>query len=318
MKKPGLRKNSPRIELSRDTECCHKECLKQFSTAHLYGLREKFETLYYDEQNLYLYALIGRRETKKSVGHPRQPNPTSFPSGKKVGRPPAEESSYTFVYYLYDEKSLNVKVCMKAFCAVLGFGPKRLLVLKQKMKSAAEVCIELDRRGRHGNRPQKVPEEVRELVRDHIRTFPARNSHYSRKDNHGRTYLSSDLSIARLYKNFLQIHDPQYLALQEANLQRKISHQPLETIKKPLVSEHFYHDIFTNEFNIYFGYPRTDTCSTCDGLSIKIAGETDFSKKQKLEEELEAHKVLAQEGYDAFRYDQQLNRDTWSKIEDEL
>ena len=117
-------------------------------------------------------------------------------------------------------KSLNVKVCMKAFCAVLGFGPKRLLVLKQKMKSATEVCIELDRHGR----PQKVPEEVWELVRDHIRTFLARNSHYSRKSNHGRTYLSSDLTIARLYKNFLQIHDPQYLALQEANLQRKISH----------------------------------------------------------------------------------------------
>ena len=51
VKKPGLRKNSPGIELSRDTEHCHKECLKQFSTAHLYGLREKFETLYYDEQN---------------------------------------------------------------------------------------------------------------------------------------------------------------------------------------------------------------------------------------------------------------------------
>ena len=105
---------------------------------------------------------------------------------------------------------------MKAFCAVLGFEPKRLLVLKQRMKLVTEVCIELDRRGRHGNRPQKVPEEIRELVRDHIRTFSARNSHYSCKD---KTYLSSDLSIAQLYKNFLQIHDPQYLTLQEANLQ---------------------------------------------------------------------------------------------------
>ena len=64
---------------------------------------EKFETLYYDEQNLYLYALIGRRETKKSVGHPRQPNQTSFPSGK-VGCAPVEDSSYTFVCYLYDEE----------------------------------------------------------------------------------------------------------------------------------------------------------------------------------------------------------------------
>uniref|UniRef100_A0A1X7T8T3 Uncharacterized protein n=1 Tax=Amphimedon queenslandica TaxID=400682 RepID=A0A1X7T8T3_AMPQE len=183
------------------------------------------------------------------------------------------------------------------------------------MKSAIDVCIELDRRGKHGNWPQKVPEEVRELVCKHIKTFPTRNSHYSRKDNHGRTYLSPELSIARLYKNFLQIHDPEYLSLDEANLQKKISHQPLETIRKPLVSEHFYHDVFVSEFNIYFGYPRTDTCSTCDGLSVKIASESDISKKQELKEELEAHKTLAQEGYDAFRFDQQFARDSWSKVQ---
>uniref|UniRef100_A0A1X7T8R1 Uncharacterized protein n=1 Tax=Amphimedon queenslandica TaxID=400682 RepID=A0A1X7T8R1_AMPQE len=34
-RKTGLRKNSPRIELSQDTEYCHKKCLKQFSTDHL-------------------------------------------------------------------------------------------------------------------------------------------------------------------------------------------------------------------------------------------------------------------------------------------
>ena len=54
-------------------------------------------------------------------------------------------------------------------------------------------------------------------------------------------------------------------------MQLKLSHRPVEKIRKPLASEHFYHDIFTGEFNIYFGYPRTDTCSTCDGLQLKIA-----------------------------------------------
>ena len=56
-RKTGLRKNSPRIELSQETECCHKKCLKQFSTDHLKRLREKFESLYYNEQNLYLACL---------------------------------------------------------------------------------------------------------------------------------------------------------------------------------------------------------------------------------------------------------------------
>ncbi len=76
------------------------------------------EELYSDEQNLYLHALIGKRETVKSVGHSHQTNPTSFPLGKKAGRPRAEESTCTFVYYLHNDKNLNVKVCLKAFCLV--------------------------------------------------------------------------------------------------------------------------------------------------------------------------------------------------------
>ena len=120
----------------------------------------------------YLQTLhvIGTQKTKKSVGHPRQPNSKLFPLGKKPGRPPAEECSYTFVYSLHD-KNVNVKVCLSVLYSI-RIWMKRLLVLKQKMKSVTEVCTEPDRCGRHGNRPQKIPEEVWECVREHIQTFP--------------------------------------------------------------------------------------------------------------------------------------------------
>ena len=45
----------------------------------------------YDEQNVYLNGLLHRRETVKTSGHPRKSNPATA-SGKRVGRPPAEES----------------------------------------------------------------------------------------------------------------------------------------------------------------------------------------------------------------------------------
>ena len=32
----------------------------------------------------------------------------------------------------------------------------------------------------------------------------------------------------------------------------------------PKVSYEYYRAIFTDNFNIGFGYPRSDTCSTCD------------------------------------------------------
>lgn len=66
------------------------------------------------------------------------------------------------------------------------------------------------------------------------------------------------LSIARLYRNFLETHDKEYVELEEENLKCKMSHEPIVEIRKPLVS---HHDIFVTEF-VYFSYPRTDTCST--------------------------------------------------------
>ena len=248
--------------------------------------------------------------------HARQANTLKFPSGKRVGRPPAEGSGFTFAYYLHDEKDISHKVCLKAFCTVLGFGQKRLQVLRQKVRCPDDSCVEPDKRGKHTNRPQQICEEVRDLVREHINMFPTRNSHYSRKDNHGRTYLSPELSIARLYRNFLEKHDPEYLKLEEANLQLKMSHKPTEKIRKPLVSEHFYHDIFTSEFNIYFGYPRTDTCSTCDALRVQIEACQNTTEQQKLEEKLESHKLLAETGYNTFRKDQQLSRASWSQVQE--
>ena len=89
--------------------------------------------------------------------------------------------------------------------------------------------MEPDKQGKHDNHPT-VGEEIKDLIREHIRSYPIRQSHYSRKDNAGRVYLSSELSIARLYQNFLQCHDPEYLQLEEENHQRKICHKPFHKL----------------------------------------------------------------------------------------
>ena len=89
----------------------------------------------------------------------------------------------------------------------------------------------------------------------------------------------------------------QSLSDSEENRQRTISHQPLQELRKPMVSEHFYHDIFVTEFNIYFGFPRTDTCDTCDSLNIKINEATEESEQTRLKKELEAHQILAKSGF---------------------
>ena len=66
------------------------------------------------------------------------------------------------------------------------------------------------------------------------------------------------------------------------------NHQPADSEEiKPIVSEHYYHDVFVTEFNIHFGFPRSDTCGTCDSLRVRIdATENEEDKAKKRNEEI--------------------------------
>ena len=46
------------------------------------SIRQDFQRLFYDEQNIYLNGLLQRHETKKTSGHPRTANPTTTSNGK--------------------------------------------------------------------------------------------------------------------------------------------------------------------------------------------------------------------------------------------
>ena len=77
---------------------------------------------------------------------------------------------------------------------------------------------------------QSVGEDTRDKIRAHILSYPTRHSHYSRKDNSHKVYLSPELSITRLHRAFLEQYDPEYLQLEEENRKLRIAHKP---IKKP-------------------------------------------------------------------------------------
>jgi hypothetical protein len=237
-------------------------------------------------------------------------NPTISVNGKKVGRPPAEESMFSFLYTIRNEKGIDVRICQKAFCDIHGFGPKRLQVLRRKLGPGQGYEPEPDKRGKHSNH-RAVNEDAKKLVREHIESYPTRHSHYSRKDNKDRVYLSSDLSIARLHREFLQKHDPEYIKLEEDNRKRILAHEPVQKLRKPLITEHMYHDIFVTEYNIHFGYPRTDTCGTCDSLTAQLEVAFEPESHTMILEKLQEHQQLAEEGYCAIKYDKELSKKSW-------
>lgn len=104
----------------------------------------------------------------------------------------------------------------------------------------------------------------------------------------------------------MEKHDPVYIELRKEHQDCVIAHKPLPKLRKLIASEHLYHDIL---FNIHFGYPRTDTCSTCDRLMMQSEAATE-SERPQIQETLEAHQLLAQKGYQAFNHDKKLSRKT--------
>ena len=72
---------------------------------------------------------------------------------------------------------------------------------------------------------------------------------------------------------------------------------------KPVVKEWLYRNISTEEFNLSFGYPRSDTCEVCDLLLISIQAVKSEPERVQSQEELATHQELASQGYRALHSD---------------
>lgn len=72
----------------------------------------------------------------------------------------------------------------------------------------------------------------------------------------------------------------------------------------PIIKYDFFTRHFANNFNISFGFPRTDTCQTCDHLKNVIDAELDIEQKLILQSEKDSHVAKAELFYkDLKKYD---------------
>ena len=123
-----------------------------------------------------------------------------------------------------------MKVCKAAFWSIFAVSDGRI---NKALKAQSETsgAPHTDRRGHH--EPQnKISDQRKGFVREHIESFPKYRSHYSRKDNPNRSYLSPTLSIAKMFELY----------------RIKCSEAEVEP-----VSEWVYRRIFNTEYNLCFG-----------------------------------------------------------------
>lgn len=108
-----------------------------------------------------------------------------------------------------------------------------------------------------------ISEGQKVIIREHINSFPAIESHYCRARTN-KKYLESNLNIPKMYDL--------YVSQEEKN------------DKRP-VKASYYRYIFCTEFNIDFHVPKSDRCGTCEVYKNmekeNKEQETDIVKRQE-------------------------------------
>ena len=147
-------------------------------------------------------------------------------------------------------------VCRAAFAGIHGITISRVRRLSEA--TLESPCPPRDLRGKH-KQHACIPDHIKEQVDQHIRSFPAMKSHYSRSHhNQCRKYLSPFLNVAEMHSLYIQRY--------------KID------AEDPVVSYNFYLKYFNKNFNLSFGYPKSDTCGTCDSLQIQLDSADESQK----------------------------------------
>ena len=190
---------------------CRLKCFELVDEAHrqqlFYGL---WQTTDFNLQNAYICGCVKVLSVKR----------------RYTDSPADSHRNYSRVFYVQNGP-VPVKVCKQAFLKIHAITNGRLnRALKAVEKNGGSP--HQDQRGRH-EPVNKTPTDKIEL---HIESFPATSSHYSRAENPNRKYLSSQLSLSKMYLLYKEMCSSK-------------SQEP--------VTEWVYRKVFNEEFNLSFG-----------------------------------------------------------------
>lgn len=180
---------------------------------------------------------------------------------------------FSYCYFL-NVKGLRTQVCQKCFKASLGETDRFLKTVIAKKIESPGTTIAQDLRGT-GPSKKKISSEKFEEVVGHIKSFPAYESHYSRRHT-SKMYLNSDLSLSKMYRLYL-----------------KADAKPVSLSK--------YSEIFRT-LRLKFKKPQIDTCTKCDVFSIKIKASTGTELEILLKEQKHHHE-MAERAYNSKKND---------------
>lgn len=189
-------------------------------------------------------------------------------------RPKTDEKNpkafHTKFFVRKNDADDRIPVCQKAFLQILCIKRSQVEFVSANFQKNGFIPQET----RGGDHVSAKFNEKRQSIIEFVSSLTCSDVHYCRSQS-GRKYLPAELNIAKLHKI--------YNGKVEENLK---------------VKESYFRYIFNRKFNIGFGSPRLDMCSTCIELKERMKLEQNPEKKNDLLVQRTIHKKRAKAFYD--------------------
>ena len=230
---------------------CRKQCFVKVNAASRAQLRQSYYNLPdFTAQRFFLGNCIKCTKPKRQYAGPNSKRQKTFE-------------------YSVSVNAESISVCKQGLASMLGVSIAKINYVCDCIKK--QDTPGQDKRGKHQTRPNKISDERRKGVLNFIDNIPKYRSHYTRRHNPNRHYMSPDLTQKKLFDLYV-----------EKNV--SLAQEP--------VTFRMFQEIFATERNYHFGQPSLDTCKTCDSLEMQIKANADGTALQA-ERELHLRKADA-------------------------
>ncbi|XP_072386058.1 uncharacterized protein [Diabrotica undecimpunctata] len=220
----------PAKNIVKGTNLCPEKCRRQCSQVFTIEDRKKILSSWYkldiNAKNSFLYNSIKIIPTYQ----------------QRTGALKHKTASFQYNVTYGAKQTIT---CKRAFVSLYNISMKKVDLIQKQIKMGLAAPLP-DKRGKRSNRPNKIQDDVVAYIIQHISSFPSELCHYSRNCNIHKKYLSPLLSLPIMHKLYIDTCNAD-------KVQNRFK-----------VKECTYRNIFNNEFNLSFGHPKSDTCSTCD------------------------------------------------------
>lgn len=266
--------NAIRERTRRPLDKCRMNCAERVSDEKC---QELFET----------YWRLGNTTQKRQFIAPLIDVVPKKTSRETLVSPHRQKNRQTSLKYSVPIDSQLTKVCKGCFLRIFDRSNMYIdIIARKKLKNPTGFRV-ADERGRHPP-PQKKNEQEIAIVRKHILSFPAYESHYARQKT-SKKYLPSDLTLATMFTLFGKKYP-----------EMKVSRWTYE--------REFH------KLGLSFKEPKSDTCKTCDELQMKLTAATTEEGKALASSQIADHHRKANAAYSEKNEDKEKSKNSGGKM----